>query len=313
MTSVARGWLMALALLPGTLPGAPVSVQDDAGRRVELAAPARRIVSLAPHATELLFAAGAGDRVVGVMGHSDHPPAARTLPRLGSHAGLELERLLALDPDLVVAWGSGNGPRVAARLEGLGLAVFVSEPRSLEAVATSLERLGRLAGSPRSGDRAAAEFRARRDALAGRHAGQPALAVFYQVWGDPLMTVNGDHLISALLRLCGGRNVFAGLPTLAPRVSLEAVLAASPEVIVAGVAEGSAEAALAPWRDWPGVPAVAARQLHALPADLLNRPGPRVLDGAELLCARLAWARAELAGPRGALVPPGRGLSPAAP
>ncbi len=291
MRARGRRWLLLLALLPGALPGAGSSVVDDAGRRVELPAPARRIVSLAPHATEILFAVGAGERLVAVMGHSDHPAAARDLPRLGSHAGLELERLLALQPDLVVAWGSGNGRRALASLEALGLAVFVSEPRSLEAVASGLERLGRLAGTAEEGRQAAAQFRRRWRALEERYAGRPELAVFYQVWGDPLITVNGEHLISRLIRLCGGRNVFADAPTLAPRVSLEAVLAARPEVIVAGTAQGAADAALAAWRDWPELPAVARGDLHALPADLLNRPGPRVMEGAERLCRRLEQAR----------------------
>src|SRR5690606_22887585 len=211
--------------------GAALTVTDDAGRAVTLPGPAQRIVSLAPHITELLFAAGAGEHIVAVGSYSDHPPAARALPQVGSSSGIDVERLLASRPDLVIAWQSGNGERTIARLRTLGLTVFVSEPRRLEDIPRTLMQFGQLAGTKVVAEPAAQTFLVRQRELAERYSQRPLVAVFYQIWNQPLMTVNGEQMISQLIELCGGRNIFAKLPTLAPQVGLEAVLAADPEAI----------------------------------------------------------------------------------
>ncbi len=282
--SLLSGLLVLVAALPGRSVAGPVVV-DDAGRTVRLERPAHRVVSLAPHATELLFAAGAGSRVVAVSEHSDYPPAARALPRVGGGAGLDVERILALQPDLVVAWQSGNGP-VPERLRRLGLTVFLSEPRRIDEIATSLERLGHLAGSDPVAARAARRFREGVRALRSRYAGRERLRVFYPVWDRPLMTVNGDHMISAWLRLCGADNIFAGLPELVPTVGLEAVVAAAPDVIVVAVGKGRDRRAQ--WRHWPGPDAV---PVLSVPADWLERQTPRAVDGARVLCRKLDAVR----------------------
>jgi iron complex transport system substrate-binding protein len=277
------------ALLVAALPAtAQVSVQDDSGRNITLPTPARRIVSLAPHATELLFAVGAGARLVGVIDYSDYPPAARQLPSVGGAATFDVERIATLQPDLVVAWGSGNSPAKIARLRSLGIPVFESEPRDFAAIGSSLERLARLAGTDAAGQAAALAFEKRRQALAAKYAHRAPVRVFYQVWRTPLMTLNGAHLVSQALALCGGQNIFAGLPQLAPTVGLEAVLQANPEAIIAG--SGEAEA-LDDWRRWPRLAAVARGNLFTIPSDTMTRPGPRVLDATETLCRQLESVR----------------------
>lgn len=270
---------------------ADIAADDDAGRTVTLDHPARRVVSLAPHVTELLYAAGAGGYVVGAVDYSDYPEAAKRIPRVGSYTGLDLEAIVALRPDLVVAWQSGNPPAQVERLRALGLAVYVSEPRHIEDVATNIERLGRLAGTTDAALRAARAFRQRHEALRRRYAARPAVTVFYQIWDRPLMTVNGKQLISDVIRLCGGRNVFADLPILAPTVDVEAVLAADPEAIVASGAGAARPEWFDAWRRWPQLKAVRRDNLFVVPPDVLQRHGPRILDGAEHLCADLETAR----------------------
>jgi iron complex transport system substrate-binding protein len=267
----------------------PVSVTDDAGHLITLAGPARRIVSLAPHVTELLFAAGAGARLVGVSDYSDFPPAAKAISSVGGAAALDVERIVQLKPDLVVAWGSGNSASQLARLRGLGIAVFDSEPRTFAAIASSLERLATLTGSEAVGHAAANDFRARLNSLSSTYQQRAPVRVFYQIWREPLMTLNGSSMVSAAIRLCGGSNIFAQLPQLAPVVGTEAVLEANPEVIVTG---GDDElAALAGWRRFASLLAVQRNNLFVINADWLARSGPRLLEGTELLCRQLDSAR----------------------
>jgi len=268
---------------------AEITVTDDAGVVLQLPRPATRIVSLAPHLTELLFAAGAGERLVGVVDFSDYPAAARALPRIGSYANLDLERIVALRPDLVVAWGSGNPPGQLQRLRALGLPVYVSEPQRLPAIAATLRRLGTLAGS--DGEVPARDFTARLAGLRERYAGATPLAVFYEIWPQPLMTVGGVHVISDVIALCGGRNVFATLDQPAAAVALEAVLAADPDVIVASGMDEARPDWLDAWQRWPALRAVKRANLYFVPPDLLQRHTPRILDGAEQLCRALAAAR----------------------
>ena len=287
-------WLVALLLAgPGGAAGNPVWVVDDAGREVRLAAPAKRIVSLAPHLTELLFAADAGERLVGVSEHSSYPPEARRLPSVGGGAGLDLEAIIALQPDLVVAWQSGNSTGQLVQLERLGLVLFYSEPGQIDAVATTLERLGVLAGTATRGSEAAQAYRDGVARLAQRFSGREPVSVFYQIWERPLMTISGAHMISAWLRLCGGANVFAGLPDLAPTVSLEAVLAADPQVIIAGRYPGKSGDWQRPWRAWSELRAVAGDHLYTVPAEMMERHTPRALVAAEELCEYIERARSD--------------------
>ncbi|HCA27212.1 MAG TPA: cobalamin-binding protein [Betaproteobacteria bacterium] len=268
-----------------------VSVTDDAGRVIVLPHPARRIVSLAPNLTELLFAAGAGRRVVGVVRYSDYPPPARRLPRVGDYHSLDLEAIAALRPDLIVAWRSGNPPAQVARLEALGFPVYFSEPRRLSDIPATLERLGRLAGSEQTARRAAAAFRGKIGQLAATYAKRAPVRVFFEIWNQPLMTVNGRHIISAVLRLCGARNIFGDLSALAPTVGMEAVLAGNPDAILMTGRRRRRAQWMRFWRRWPQLTAVKENHLFFITADDIVRPGPRLAAGAAQVCRAVDAAR----------------------
>jgi iron complex transport system substrate-binding protein len=278
---------LALAMRTAT---ASVSAVDDAGNEVTLPRPAQRIVSLAPHATEMLYAAGAGGAVVGVVAHSDWPAAARTLPRVGDAAALDLERIASLRPDLVVAWPYTAPPQLAA-LRAQKVAVFVSDPKSIAHIAEDIEKLGTLAGTRGIASVSASALRRRIEDLAQSHRGGARLRVFYQVWNEPLYTIGGRHLISEAIAVCGGENVFASLSIPAPSVTIEAVVAAAPDVIVGGDDAGKRPPWLDDWKRWPSIPAVRDGNLYGAAGDLLHRPGPRFVDGVAALCADLATAR----------------------
>ncbi|HKJ22618.1 MAG TPA: cobalamin-binding protein [Gammaproteobacteria bacterium] len=280
-----------VACLVGPPAHAAVSAVDDMGRTVTLDAPARRIVSLAPSVAELLFAAGAGKRVVGTVRYTDYPPAARHIPRVGDATRIDMERILTLNPDLVVAWHSSLPAQTLKRLTDLGLTVYITEPRALAMIAADIKKLGRLAGSAHDAETAAAQFTARLQGLRRRYSHQSPVRVFFQTWDRPVMTVNGAHFISHLLRLCGGRNVFADLGPLSASVSAETVLAADPQAIMAGVKGGDHRDVFARWRRWSGITAVRLGNLFTLPDDLINRPGPRIVQAADRMCRDLAAAR----------------------
>ena len=291
--------LLGLAVAPAlghasTIPvpaAVAIELTDDAGNHIRLERPAQRIVSLAPHITELLFAAGAGAQVVGVVAYSDFPPEATTLPQVGGYSKVDLEAVASLRPDLVVAWSSGNRNAHLDRLRALGIAVFLNEPRSLDDVARSLEQFGELAGSTEVASAAAQRFRTRHASLSARYRERAPVRTFYQIWDRPLMTINDEHLIADVIRLCGGRNVFGTLGTLSPTIGVEAVLAANPEAIVAsGMGEARPEW-LDQWKRWPDLAANAHDNLFFIPPDIVQRHTPRILDGAERLCALLETAR----------------------
>lgn len=287
--ALARGLLGALIVLWALAARAEVSVTDDTGARVVLAQPAQRIVSLAPHLTELLFAAGAGAQLVGVGAYSDYPEAARALPRVGDAVLLDLERIVALKPDLIVVWRDGNAPQQLQRLAALGVPVYASRLATLPDIAATLRRLGTLAGSEAAAQARAAAFEAELAALRARYAGRRELRVFYQIWHQPLLTVNGAHLISQSLQLCGARNVFAGLAALTPAVSAEAVLAADPEVIVTGRVAADGADRLESWRR---LRATQRKPLLTVDADTLHRSSDRIVAGVRELCEKLDAVRA---------------------
>ncbi len=278
-----------IALLPAAR--AELVFKDDSGREIRLKAPAKRIITLAPHATELLYAAGAGDRLIGTVDYSDFPPVAKKIPRVGSYDRFDLEAISALKPDLIIAWETGNPAAQVDKLKALGLTVYVTQPNRMEDVAGQLERLGRLAGTEVTADAAAAQFRQRLETLRRNNAGKPKIRVFYQIWITPLMTVGGPQIITSAIQLCGGENVFGHLTQMAPTVSVEAVLAADPEAIVAtGMGDARPEW-LNDWNKWPRMTAVKRGNLFHIHPDLMQRHTPRILDGAEKLCADLDVAR----------------------
>jgi iron complex transport system substrate-binding protein len=268
----------------------PVSVTDDRGRTLTLARPAQRIVTLAPSLAELAYAAGAGGRLVGVARFSHFPPAARGLPQIGDAVRVDFERIVALKPDLVLAWRSGNSAADIERLERLGYAAHVSEPGRLGDIPRQLRAIGALAGTAPDAEKAAAGFEREIAALRQRHASARKVRVFYEIWRKPLMTVNGAHLISDVIALCGGENVFAEASQLTPTVAVEAVIAAKPEVILGGGSADGEKEFTAQWR------AAAVQPLRELPAyyvnpDRIQQATPRIVEGAHAVCSALEQVR----------------------
>lgn len=291
LAGVTAALLLASAVPPAPAAAAPVTVVDDAGRRVTVAQPARRVISMAPHATELLFAAGGGARVVGVMNYSDYPEAAKKIPLVGSNSQIDMERVLSLKPDLIVVWHTGNTARQIAQIESLGIPVFHSEPRRLAQVADNIERLGRLLGTGPAAQAAAGTYRAKLAGLEARYGRRSPVTVFYQIWDQPLYTLNDEQIASDAVRVCGGRNVFGKLKVVAPEVGLEAVLAADPEAILAGKRHDPANPGLKLWAPYRNMTAVKRGNLLTVEGELLTRPGPRAVDGAALLCEALEGVR----------------------
>ena len=281
-----------LAAAPAAPALADIVVRDDTGQSIRLAQPARRIVSLSPHITENLFAIGAGERVVGTVDFSNYPEAAKAIPRVGGYEKVDLEAVAALRPDLVIAWESGNIASHVAKLKAIGLPLLLTDSKRIEDVPADLERLGEVTGIRNSARAVAAAFRDRLAALRSRYSARPRVATFYEVWNQPLMTVGGGQIISDALHLCGGDNVFGGLRQMAAQVSVEAVLAANPEAIVASGMGDARPEWLDDWRRWPALTAVARDNLFFVPPDHLQRNTPRILDGIERLCVHLETARA---------------------
>lgn len=285
------GFFLLLLPAPQLAAAQAISVEDFTGRTVSLSKPARRIVALAPHSVENLFSAGAGEHVVGVVSYSNYPPAAREIPEVGSYNAFSLETIVSLQPDLIVMWGSGNGDQALARLELLGVPVFVSEPRKLEDIPRAIRALGLLAGKVEASEAKAGEIEQAFAALHDKYSARPQLKVLYEIWNEPLQTINGEHLISQVIELCGGHNIFARVATLAPRINIESVLALAPDAIVASGMGESRPEWLDEWRRYPSLPAVHNNALFFVDPDHLQRPTARVVLGAQSLCEQLESAR----------------------
>jgi len=277
--------LASITLLPGcgTGPKEPLPGRSPAH--------AQRIVTLAPHLAELVFAAGAGQQLVGVSAFSDYPVEATSLPQIGDAFRVDYEALAALSPDLVLAWTSGNPPALLAQLRDLGYRVVALEPETLDDVAGQIEFIGELAGTEAQANAAASLYMDELASLRQIYSGRPSIAVFYQVSMRPLLTVSGRQMIGQAIKLCGGENIFDHQPGLTPVVSLEAVLDAAPAVILAGGALVDDESQLDEWRRWPMLPANRNGNLFIVDANLMSRPGPRLLDGLRSICSYLDTAR----------------------
>ncbi|KIG04107.1 cobalamin-binding protein [Caballeronia concitans] len=284
-----------IAMLIATHAHAALTVTDDTGAQVTLPGPARRVVSLAPHVTELLFAAGGGARIVGTVSYSDYPKAAQSIPRVGDNKALDLERIVALHPDLIVVWRHGNAARQMDRLAALGIPLYYSEPTHLDDIAASIDKLGVLLGTEDTARAASTAFTRDIAQLRAKYARLAPVRVFYQVWDDPLMTLNRDNVFSEVIGVCGGVNVFAAQTPRVPTISTEAVLAANPEAIVTATPGATkpdrALPALDRWKQWTSITAVARGNLFGIDGDVINRPTPRIAIGAAELCRDLDIAR----------------------
>src|SRR5690554_1693918 len=268
-----RVFLLFFALVSSVF--ADVCATDDAGHVLCLPTVAQRIVALSPGATALMFAAGAGNKVVAVVDYSDYPPAALNLTSIGNYTRIDMAALLALSPDLVITWVTGSPAAQVELLKALDVPQFAIEPRTFEGVSSVLERLSTLAGTEQQGFAEAERFHAGIAALSEQYRNAEPVSVFYQVWAQPLMTINNDHLIGKVLQLCGGVNVFGDMPRLVPRISAEAVLEADPLVILTGSVGGVSDGQLDRWKNYSRLKAVARNNLLFVPASLISRPTPR--------------------------------------
>lgn len=289
---LARTGLLILALLNAQQTIA-FTLQDDAGITLNLPRPAQRIVSLAPHITEALFAAGAGDKVVGTVSYSDFPEAAKKIPLVGSYNEVNFEQILAMQPDLIIAWQSGNNSEALEKLKTLNLPLYQSEPKDLASIARNIRQFGVLAGTEAAATASADAFEQKLAQLRATNAGKPEVTLFYQVWEEPLYTLGGAHFSRDMFAICGGRNVFADLDNPAPVVSVEAIVTRNPQVMLTGGHHGERkiEDWKAKWSQWTSIEAVKHDQLYLVDQDIYTRSSPRAVQGAEDLCRILDKAR----------------------
>jgi len=271
-----------------------IKVIDDASRPVILDQPAQKIISLSPHITELIYSAGAGDKIVGVDDYSDYPEAAKSISRIGDANHLDIEKILSLQPDLIIAWGSGQSHnQFIEQLIHLNLNVYISSPEDLEAIPHTVDNLGKLAGTYDYAKRQSQRFRDELIDIINEYSEQPSITVFYEIWNQPMFTINGQHVMSEVIEICGGKNVFADLPILSPEINIEAVISTNPDVIIAsGTGNGDQRPPwLDDWLQWPTINAAKNRHLYHIPPDLIHRQTFRILQGTRILCEQLQRAR----------------------
>jgi iron complex transport system substrate-binding protein len=284
-------YLLLVGLLVGCQAHAAIEVIDDNDDKLSLISAANRIISLSPNTTEILFHIGAGSKIVGADEYSNYPPAANNIIRVNNHAAANYELIISLKPDLVIAWQSGNGEKIIARLRELGLPVFVVETQSMADIPSLYKRLGKLSGQSKQADQQAEIFADKLQQLHQSFAFRKKIRTFYQIWNDPLMTLNGEHILTDIIELCGGVNVFEDSVALVPYVNMESVLAKDPQVIISGGANQNDLWDLGIWQKWSGLSAVKNKQIYSIPSDLLQRHSDRILQGAELVCQHLEQAR----------------------
>lgn len=289
-------FVTSFLLLVNQVAIAEIVVIDDDGNEHSFNKPVTRIVSLMPHATELLFEVGAGNTIVGAVQYSDYPEAAKTIPRVGGYSALNIEAIIALQPELLIAWPEGNRNRELDRLKALGMKVFVSDPRKFSDIADALLAYGQITGNNQQAAKAQQIFNTKLNDLRNRYSveknqGLEEISVFYQVWNSPLMTQNGNTFISRAIEVCGGNNIFADLPMTNPQVSIESILVKNPQVIVASGMGESRPEWLDDWRKYKTLQAVKNNHLYHVSPDLFQRPTSRFLLGTEQLCESVQKAR----------------------
>ncbi|MFZ6648329.1 cobalamin-binding protein [Undibacterium sp. TJN25] len=280
-----------LAMFLSATARAAITVTDDLGNTVVLQKPAQRVISLSPHVTELIYAAGAGERIVATVKYSDYPAAAKNIPRVGDNRQVDIERVIALKPDLLIVWMHGAFERQLEPLAKSGIPYFFSDPRKLDNIPETLTKMGAMFGTEKQAKLAADDFRKQVSQLSSRYQNKGNVKVFYQVWNKPLYTLNDQHIVSDVIRTCGGENIFGKLPVPAPTVNLEAVLAENPEVVLSGDSKNQPVSGIEQWKPFPSLLAVKNHNLVAIDGDELNRPGPRIIEGARAVCEALETAR----------------------
>lgn len=282
------GWQAIQAAVAG------ITLEQANGEPLVLAAPAERIITLAPNLAELVFAAGAGEHLKAVVEYSEYPEQVKQIPRVGDAFRIDLERIIELEPDLVIAWASGNPQSALSKLQQMGVTVWQLEISHPQEIADAVLNISVAAGTSAIGQKQATRLRAKLNRVIEEHRNKAPVSYFYQVASEPLYTVNGEHIISRGLTLCGGNNVFSDLNSLAPQISRESVILADPQVIFSARDEYSA-ASLDGWKQWPRLRAVELNHLFYLPADQISQATPRFLDSIGKACQLLDNVRSTAA------------------
>jgi len=270
-----------------------IQVVDDGGSKIILDRPAKRIISLAPHITELLFAAGAGEKIVATVVGSDYPKTALAIKKIGRAGQLDYESILALRPDLIVGWLSGNRKENISRLKNLGFKVFLSEPGKLEDISENIKKLGKLAGTEKQANKAINNYQNKLFKLKLKYSNKKQLKVFYLLWHKPILTVNSEHIISDVIKLCGGVNIFGQQKIYTPTIDFESVLQKNPDVIITASTGDKKPGWLAYWQQWQGITAVKNNNFLWLNPDWIHRQGPRILLAADRMCRFLDDVRSK--------------------
>jgi vitamin B12 transport system substrate-binding protein len=279
--SIVIGLLSVSLILPAT---ELTSVQDQQQKP-----PAKRIIALSPHGVEMLFAIGAGESILATTDYADYPAAAKDIPRIGGYYGIQIERVIELNPDLIIVWQSGNKQGDINQLRDLGFTLFNSDPKNLADVATDLETLGKLTGNEVQAQQVATDYRQQLAQIRLKNQAKPAVKVFYQLWSTPLMTVAKGSWIQHLIEVCHGENVFYDAASEYPQISIENVLLTGAEVILQSQDEGNVLGIN--WADWPELPAVKNHHIYQFDADLLHRATPRAIQGVNAVCGALDKVR----------------------
>ncbi len=249
---------------------------------------AQRIISLSPHTTELLYSAGAGDKVIAVDADSNYPSHMRTLPKVATHISINIEQILTLKPDLIVDGEGYHTKAVLAQLRSLNIPLHEVQAKSLTDIAASIRTLGQLAGTTAIADSTANTFEERLQLLQSRYADTAPVTVFFQIWFDPLMTIGRSNFVNDAIRLCGGKNIYSEVEGHFPRIGIETLLIADPQLIVAYGKDAQAKTQLQDaWKEHSSLTAVKNNSFLIVPYALLSTPGPRVLEGVSTLCQKL--------------------------
>lgn len=270
-----------------------IMVTDFTGAVITLEKPAQRIVALAPHIVENVFTAGAGKQLVGVVSYSDFPEQAKALPLVGGYAKTNLEKILELNPDLVIAWESGNSDASVARIKELGYPVYVDQPHSLDDLSKSVRDIGTLTGNSKQADAAMDQYLKRLNEFKSEHASKEKVSTFYQVWNTPLRTITGKHIISDAIRVCGGTNIYANEKTVSPIINIESLLERDPQAIIASGMSSARPDWLDDWKKWPSLQSVKNDNLFFVNPDHIQRHTVRILLGIDSICQQLDKARAK--------------------
>lgn len=265
-----------------------IKISDDAGKSITLTKPAQRIISLAPNITEILFAIGAGKNIVGVSDASDYPAAAKKIPIVANAVDLNLEAIIALHPDLIVAWQGGNPTAQLLELKKFGIPVYCARFENSSDITRTMTNLATLTGNEAYAGPIIKKIQNQFRQLRAQYGRKPKLTVFYQLWQTPLLTINQHSIINKIITMCAGINIFANTRGAAPEVGVESVLEKNPQIIITSENKSNWQAY---WRAWPQILAVKNHNLFSIPADLIERPGPRLVTGAQMLCMDLELAR----------------------